>query len=50
MEGNTNIDYEKKYKDALKRARAYDTPIANRNVKAVLESVFPELVESEDEK
>lgn len=37
-------NYEKKYKEALERARCY------KGLKAEMEVIFPELAESEDEK
>jgi hypothetical protein len=40
------MDYEKKYKDALERAKSFELP----EYKNIMESVFPELSESEDER
>lgn len=41
------MDYEKKYKEALERARLMAVLPTD---KAMLEDIFPELAESEDEK
>lgn len=43
------MDYEKKYKDLLKRARQLRDENCDK-YKMCLDSLFPELVESEDEK
>jgi hypothetical protein len=43
------MDYEKMYKEALKRARNLYPGVHSHN-KAMLEQIFPELAESEDEK
>lgn len=44
-------NYEQKHKEALERAKKFHTPESNNtNLKAVLEHIFPELEESEDEK
>ena len=40
------MDYEKKYNEALERAKSFELP----EYKNIMESVFPELKESEDEK
>lgn len=40
------MDYEKKYKEALERAKAFELP----EYKNIAESIFPELQKSEDEK
>lgn len=40
------MDYEKKYKEALERAKYYQ----KENGSAVISAIFPELAESEDEK
>lgn len=40
------MDYEKLYKDALSRARAFELP----EYKNIMVSVFPELKDSEDER
>ena len=40
------MDYEKKYKEALERAKSYK----EHDVRCALEEIFPELKESEDEK
>ena len=44
------MDYEKKYKDALERARYYHCDGVKQEIIDALEYVFPELKESEDEK
>ena len=45
------MDYEKKYKDALEKAKeVYNRKDATDGGKLILESMFPELKESEDEK
>lgn len=45
------MDYEKKYNDALERAkRLRDSFYQTMNAKRVVEEIFPELAESEDEK
>lgn len=43
------MDYEKKYKEALERARE-NFPCVNQGGQAILQDIFPELKESEDEK
>ena len=44
------MDYEKKYKEALERAREwYNNPNSSSVGKAYLYAVFPELKENEDE-
>jgi len=40
------MDYEKKYKKALERAKSFELP----EYKSIMASIFPELRESEDEK
>ena len=45
------MDYEKKYKEALEKAKKFHTTDSNNsNLKAVLEIIFNELAESEDER
>ena len=45
------MDYDKKYKDALEKAKeVYNRKDATDGDKLILESMFPELKESEDEK
>ena len=45
------MDYEKKYKDALEKAKeVYNRKDATDGGKLILESMFPELKENEDEK
>lgn len=45
------MDYEKKYKDALEKAKeVYNRKDATDGGKLILESMFPELKESEDER
>ena len=47
------MDYENKYKDALELARDYhkaNLMLYKADENAVLEDIFPELAESEDEK
>lgn len=45
-------DYKKKYEEALERAREFINQVGTHNLKvdSLLEQVFPELAESEDEK
>jgi len=45
-----NMDYEKAYKDALKRARKIHNETEIDYEKGVIEEIFPELAKSEDEK
>lgn len=49
-EGTNIMDYEKKYKDALERAKIELNADTTQGTKNVLMTVFPELQESEDEK
>lgn len=47
------MDYEKKYKDALERAKYYREGITDRkleNGENILDYIFPELKDSEDER
>jgi hypothetical protein len=50
-EGGIDMDYEKKYKEALERARDYYEFYKENPAKAQpFIDIFPELVESEDER
>ena len=40
------MDYEKKYKEALERAKSFELP----EYKNIMVSIFPELRESEEER
>ena len=44
------MDYEKKYKEALSRARQFSEHPLQENSDSIVEYIFPELKESEDEK
>ena len=44
------MDYEKKYKEALERAKKYFNPVYPLADKTLVEEIFPELAESEDER
>jgi hypothetical protein len=47
------MDYEKKYKEALERARDYKNNIVHKELtvgESIMDYIFPELAESEDEK
>lgn len=44
------MDYEKKYKEALKRARKFYNELAACRTKQKVAAIFPELTESEDER
>lgn len=44
------MDYEKKYKEALEKARQFSEHPLEENSSSIVEYIFPELQESEDEK
>ena len=44
------MDYEKKYKEALERARQFSEHPLQENSDSIVEYIFPELKESEDER
>ena len=45
------MDYEKKYKEALERAKIWKYKSSlSKDEQAILDAIFPELKESEDEK